>query len=204
MAESGITLSQHLYTSTEANKKALPLLKKYGMRASIFEDRIRETYRKKDITVLLTNGADAWKSAYGSFCMAAQAGLSVAFMYKTGEFKKAKNYIIPCVGTDINLRQLPKLMHEIEGGANVLITYNGGHLGGFEKITGLKVLGREGIKIGEGYVYFLNCAPEGTYSETYNAQESSLCEIYRYVFASVEKPNYSGIKFFSTSYTSRS
>ena len=52
MANSGITLSQLLYTSTEANKKALPLLKKYGMRASIFEDRIRETYRKKDISLV--------------------------------------------------------------------------------------------------------------------------------------------------------
>ena len=43
-------------------------------------------------------------------------------------------------------------------------------------------------KIGNGYVYFLNGAPESNYSETYNAHETNLCEIYRYVFSCAKKP----------------
>lgn len=42
MAKAGITVAQLLWYRPEINKQVLPLLKKYGMRASIFEWRITE------------------------------------------------------------------------------------------------------------------------------------------------------------------
>ena len=43
-------------------------------------------------------------------------------------------------------------------------------------------------KLGSGYVYFLNCALENTYTQLYNAPDSDLCEVYRYVFDLSNKP----------------
>ena len=214
-----------------SNCEAKPILKKMKeMHSVLSEIGDLEPY-EKDIEVILVNDFEAWKNAYGAFCMAAQAGLSVGFSYKSRALQKAKNYIIPCVNSDTHLKFLSALIKEIENGANLLISYDGGHLGEFEKLTGLKVKGREGVrkqkqfsikeksisvnasadlllvadkaevliadgdniilsrnKLGSGYVYFLNCALENTYTQLYNAPDSDLCEVYRYVFDLSNKP----------------
>ena len=213
------------------NDEPKPILKKMREMKKVISGIGEPAPYEKDIEVILVNDEDAWKNAYGAFCLAAQAGLSVGFSYKSHNFKKARNYIIPCIKSDTNLKFLPSLLNEIENGANLLITYDGGHLGEFERLTGLKVKGREGVlkqksfsidgsfisinvsadlllvadkseiliendgniilsknKVGKGYVYFLNCALENTYTQSYNSQNSDFYRVYNYVFDSVVKP----------------
>ena len=214
-----------------SNGEPKPILKKMKEMKNFVSEFDGLPGYEKDIEVILVNDFEAWKNAYGAFCLASQAGFSVGFSYKAHALKKAKNYIIPCVKSDTHLRLLPELLKEIENGANVLISYDGGHLGAFEKLTGLKVKGREGVckqrhfsldgssitanvsanlllvsdkaevliecdgniilsknKIGKGYVYFLNCGLENSYSQLYNAQDSDLYKVYNYVFNSIVKP----------------
>lgn len=52
IAASGMTLCQLFQNTAEANKQALPLLKKYGMKANIFETRVTELIRSKDISAV--------------------------------------------------------------------------------------------------------------------------------------------------------
>lgn len=97
-----------------------------------------------DATVILNSGQDEWAIAYGSYMLAIQSGLNVDFMYENQRLPKRDNYIIPCIS---DLNGIPKLLLdelvlEVKNGANLYITYDGGYVGRFEEITGLKVAGR--------------------------------------------------------------
>ena len=211
--------------------KPKPVLKEMSKMHEVIREIGELPPYERDIEVILVNDREEWKNAYGAFCLAAQAGLSVGFSHKSDVFKRAKNYIIPCVSSDVNYKFLPSLLKEVENGANLLISYDGGHLGSFERLTGLKVKGREGVKkrkdfsvgesrlsadvsadlilvadkaqvligsegnivlsinqVGKGSVYFLNCALENTYTQTYNSQDLGLHKVYDTVFGSMVKP----------------
>ena len=100
---------------------------------------------KTDAVVILTSDQDHWKVAYGAFLLALQAGYSVEFMYQTQPLKTADYYILPCIQScsgipkDLNF----ELQKKIQDGAKLLITYHGGYLGYFNRLTGLTVSGRE-------------------------------------------------------------
>ena len=96
-----------------------------------------------DAHVILTNPKESWKSAYGAFCLAAQAGATVDFSYKSSPLRDGERYIIPCLSIDTELKFMDELIERIEKGAKLLITYAGGHIYPFEKLTGLAVRGRE-------------------------------------------------------------
>ena len=49
MAASGITLCQILWMDAEVIKKALPILKKYGLRANVCDNRISELYKSEKV-----------------------------------------------------------------------------------------------------------------------------------------------------------
>ena len=98
---------------------------------------------EKHAVVILTDGETVWKSAYGAFCLAAQAGYSVEFMYRSQPLKDSDVYIIPCVTADVYLKFMPQLVEKIKNGAKLLLTYGGGHFPRFEELTGLRVIGRE-------------------------------------------------------------
>ena len=100
---------------------------------------------KTDAVVILTSDQDQWKVAYGAYLLALQAGYSVEFMYQTQPLKTADYYILPCIQScsgipkDLNF----ELQKKIQDGAKLLITYHGGYLGYFNRLTGLTVSGRE-------------------------------------------------------------
>lgn len=66
-------------------------------------------------------------------------------------------------------------LHLVANTAEVLATCNGNIM-----------LARN--KVGKGYVYFLNGAPENVYTESYLPYESNLNEIYAYVLQDIQKP----------------
>lgn len=64
MAASGITLGQLLWYDVENNKKALRLMKKYGLKASIFEKRITEVAksgRMEDVDAVVRSVVEDYK-----------------------------------------------------------------------------------------------------------------------------------------------
>ena len=98
---------------------------------------------ERHAAVILTNPEQSWRSAYGAFCLAAQAGATVEINYKSGALADAQRYIIPSLDRDSQLYYISELIEKVKTGAKLLITYDGGHISPFEKLTGLKVLGRE-------------------------------------------------------------
>lgn len=99
----------------------------------------------KHCCVILTFGQDNWKIAYASFVMASQCGYSLDFMYEDQPLKDYDYYIIPSIKgyTGLPKRTLDALKEKIKNGARLLLSYNGGYIGDFELLTGLKVVGRE-------------------------------------------------------------
>jgi hypothetical protein len=99
----------------------------------------------KHCCVILSLGQDNWKIAYASFVMATQCGYTVDFMYEDQPLKDYDYYIIPSIKgyTGLPKRTLDALKEKIKNGARLLLTYNGGYIGDFEGMTGLKVVGRE-------------------------------------------------------------
>lgn len=98
---------------------------------------------RKDALVIITNPEESWKHAYGSFCMAAQAGATVEFAYKSNKLRDSKRYIIPSLSRDTQLKFIDELIDKIHDGARLLITYDGGHVAPFERLVGFAVKGRE-------------------------------------------------------------
>ncbi len=99
---------------------------------------------EKDAVVILTDvfGEDDWVHSYGTFCLAAQAGHTVKISHKSKPFEDSNYYIIP-LNSDTHLRYFDKFYERIQQGAKVLITFRSGYLSNFEKLTGLKIKGRE-------------------------------------------------------------
>lgn len=99
---------------------------------------------EKDAVVILTDifNDDDWTNSYGAFCLAAQAGYSVKLSHKSLPLEDSNYYILP-INSDTHLRYFNKFYEKIEQGAKVLITYRSGYLSNFEKLTGLKIAGRE-------------------------------------------------------------
>lgn len=104
---------------------------------------LSELYPQKHAIVILSEG-DNWKTAYGAFLLAVQAGYTVEFMYETQPLKDASRYILPCIAGTAGIPKplLTALKEKVAAGAELLITYDGGHIGDFEKLTGLTVKGR--------------------------------------------------------------
>lgn len=119
------------------------IMKKMGEMAEAARALPRLSAKISDATVILTDPENAWKHTYGAFCLASQAGGAVDFMDRSRPLRKSKNYIIPSVEKDCALKFMGELICAVEGGARLLLTYGGGHLAPFERLTGLRVRGRE-------------------------------------------------------------
>ena len=106
------------------------------------------TEPQKDAVCILSGVNEHWGIAYGAFMLGVQSGKYIDFCHEEQPLKDADYYILPCVS---ETRALPKCQAElldekIRNGAKLLITYNGGVVRDFEKWTGLRVCGNEGVK----------------------------------------------------------
>ena len=104
---------------------------------------------KADAVTILTFLHDHWKIAYASFMLGVQAGRHIDFMYEEDEVKDSDYYILPCI-TGINSMpylQTKKIIDRVERGAKLLITFDGGGIGDFEYLTGMKVAGRNQVEV---------------------------------------------------------
>lgn len=119
------------------------IMKKMGEMAEAARALPELSAAKSSATVILTDPENAWKQTYGALCLAAQAGHTVDFMDRSRPLRDSKNYIIPSVEKDCGLKFIGELIEKVEAGARVLLTYGGGHVAPFEKLTGLRVIGRE-------------------------------------------------------------
>lgn len=103
---------------------------------------------EKDAVCILSGIKEHWELAYGAFMLGVQSGQYIDFCHEEQPLKDSNYYILPCVS---EMRGLPKcqadfLSEKIQSGANLLITYNGGGVRDFEKWTGLRICGNEGVK----------------------------------------------------------
>lgn len=126
------------------NGHAKPVLERFASLARDLKD-LALPAPQKDGVVLLSNAQDDWAAAYGAFSMAAQAGLTLDFMYEDQPLKESEIYLLPCIcGTAGIPRRLNReLAARVHDGATLFISYENGYLGFFEELTGLLVKGRE-------------------------------------------------------------
>jgi len=188
---------------------------------------------KADAVVILPHFIDQWKIAYGAFMLGVQVGRHIDFMYEEDVFNDSDYYVLPCITLTnaIPHLQIRRLLKRVEEGANLLITYNGGGIGEQERLTGMKIWGKERTshtkrckinekelsvacenrlqliadtaeilikddngevflsrnKVGKGTVYFCSAPIESVYTDTYYAENTALCEVYKTFFA--DKPS---------------
>jgi hypothetical protein len=103
---------------------------------------------EKDAVCILSGADEHWARAYGAFLLGVQSGRYIDFCHEEQPLKDAEYYVLPCV---VGHHALPKcqadlLDEKIRGGAKLLITYGGGVVRDFEKWTGLRVCGNEGVR----------------------------------------------------------
>lgn len=98
-----------------------------------------------DAVVLLYDGHDAWTVAYGAFVLGVQSGVTVDFVYRNRPLRDSAYYILPSVAGTAGIPRYVQqtVTQKVADGARLLITYDGGYIGNFEKLTGLSVVGRE-------------------------------------------------------------
>ena len=216
-----------------ADYTAKPVLDKMKEMSSVVAELGVLPAPKADAVCILTFCVDHWKLAYGSFVMGVQAGRQIDFVYEEDAIPESDHYILPGVQVTnaIPYVQLKRVIERVEKGAKLLITYNGGGFGDFERLTGLKIAGRSAVRtektvtvdgktmtipcpvkldlvphtanvllrdekgdillsenqVGEGKVLFFNAPLEDFYTETYMAENTPACEVYKIFFADKER-----------------
>lgn len=132
-----------------SDKTPKPVVKKMREIAETVQKLGELPPAKKDGVVILSrdycNQADDWNTAYGAFCLAAQAGYTVDFCFEEQPLKDSDHYLLASIlyNNGIPKKMLGELKEKVSAGAKLLITYGGGYVGDFENLTGLKVAGRE-------------------------------------------------------------
>ena len=101
--------------------------------------------RHIDGICILSADQDNWGVAYSSFILAKQAGIDIRFGYENNTFEKAQVYLLPCISgfKVISRRRWMELMERVEQGAILYISHYDGFLTEFERLTGIRVLGRQ-------------------------------------------------------------
>ena len=100
--------------------------------------------RVVDARVIITHGQDSWAVAYGSFILAKQAGLDVAFSYVDDEIPESDAYLLPSLVGDksVSKHVMDELLSRVRRGARLYISVEDALLSPFREITGVKVLTR--------------------------------------------------------------
>ena len=127
-----------------SNENAKPILEKMKEVTPILQEMGALPTPRADGVVVLPFYNDPWKMAYGSSMLAIQSGVRVEYSCENQPLKDSDHYIVPCITlcSSLSVRHLKELEEKVKAGARLLITYNGGGIGDFEKLTGLKVVGR--------------------------------------------------------------
>lgn len=101
--------------------------------------------RLSDAVCVLTHGQDAWAAAYGSWLLAAKAGLNLHFAWCDDAIPEAETYLVPSVTGDQALRGhvFKELLARVERGAKLYVSLDGGLMNPFEGFTGLRVMTRQ-------------------------------------------------------------
>ena len=114
---------------------------------SDFAEFIKELEYKKlperivDAVCIINAQKDTWKSTYGTFLLAKQAGLDIEFCYAEDEIPVKRAYIIPSVAhSQLKKHVMDEIMSRVENGAILYISMGNGLLSPFNEITGLKSL----------------------------------------------------------------
>lgn len=131
-----------------ADRTPKPVLAKMKEMASVVAEIGCLPAPKADAVCILTFFVDQWKLAYGSFMLGVQAGRHIAHVYEEDAIPESDHYILPCVQltNSIPYVQLRRIIERVEKGARLLVTYNGGGIGDFEYLTGMKIAGRSVVK----------------------------------------------------------
>ncbi len=96
-----------------------------------------------DAVCIINAEEDTWKSAYGTFILAKQAGLDIEFCYINDEIPQARAYIIPSVAHgNLPGHVMRELLKRVENGAVMYLSLGGGLLSPFTDVFGLKGLCR--------------------------------------------------------------
>ncbi len=96
-----------------------------------------------DAVCIITAHDDSWRSAYGTFILAKQAGLDIEFCYMEDEIPEAKAYILPAISHErIKKHVMEEIMSRVENGAVLYISMGSGLLSPFKEVVGLKPIQR--------------------------------------------------------------
>ena len=100
--------------------------------------------RLVDGICVLSRQQDSWGAAYSSFVLAKQAGLELEFRYSDQELPDAPLYLLPCLNgmSPFTNRWWNGLLRRVREGADLYLSLDSALIGGFEELTGLRVLTR--------------------------------------------------------------
>jgi len=87
---------------------------------------------------------DGWNHAFGAYMLAKRAGIELQFADSAKTFPEKDLYIVPGVASVEYMPRtsLKELINRVENGATALLTYDGGTIAEFEKLTGCYSKGR--------------------------------------------------------------
>ncbi len=100
-----------------------------------------------DAVCVLSGATGHWERAYGAFMLGVQCGRYIDFCHEEQPLKNSEYYIMPCVegASAMPKCQADLLDERVRNGAKLLITYDGGVIRDFERWTGLRICGNEGV-----------------------------------------------------------
>ncbi|MBC8039428.1 MAG: cellulase family glycosylhydrolase [Opitutaceae bacterium] len=100
--------------------------------------------RRTDAICLLTHNQDAWAVAFGSFVLAKQAKLEIAFRHIHQEIPESPVYLLPSLqgANCVPLRVWRELIARVRRGATLYLSLGDGILPHFNEIAGVELVSR--------------------------------------------------------------
>ena len=128
--------------------KPKPVLQKFKEMREVLQEIGPLPSAQVDAVCIITNPVDHWGVAYGAFMLGVQSGRYLDFCYEDQPLKDAEYYIMPSITGEHSLPkyQWERLEEKIKNGAKLLITCDGGVFRNFERLTGLRIEGKENIE----------------------------------------------------------
>jgi len=99
---------------------------------------------QREALCILSYDQDTWASAYSSFILATQAGLTLEYQYVDQPLKDSSLYLLPNATGSLAIpkRRWTALLEKVHAGATLYISSQGVMLSRFEEVTGLRLVTR--------------------------------------------------------------
>lgn len=124
----------------DSDRKPKPVGLAMNKLSAVVEALPNTLQKKSDAICVLTKQIDKYEVAAASYVMAKEAGFNIKFVNEGCEVEKSNVYLMPCINGwgVLHVRTWDSILKHVREGADLYISFDGGHFNEIESCFGLR------------------------------------------------------------------